>query len=58
MTKTIDNGRTRTLNTDKTGIDGSGNKVWFVWVDNADGTHHHMERFANLSEAVAWFKWA
>jgi|GEM_PF-2664262 hypothetical protein len=58
MTTKIAHGRTRTLDLDQTGINGSGCKVWIVWTHNADGTLHHMERFTSKSEAIAWMKWA
>jgi hypothetical protein len=60
MTRTAKtaNGRTRTLNTNETGIDGSGRKVWIVWTLNENGSVHHRERFHSESEAVAWFLWS
>ena len=58
MTRSINNGRTRTLDLDDTGMNGSGLPVWTIWTNNADGTLHHMAQFTNKSEAVTWFKWA
>jgi hypothetical protein len=51
-------GRTRTLDPEERGIDGSGRTVWFIWTHNEDGTLHHMERFHSLSEAKNWMKYA
>jgi hypothetical protein len=58
MTMTTAHGRTRTLDLDGAGINGSGHKVWIVWTSNTDGTLHHMEKFTSRDEAVAWMRWA
>ena len=51
------NGTTMTFDPSETGIDGSGRKVWTVFVMRGTRTVA-MHRFYSESEAACWVKWA
>jgi hypothetical protein len=58
MTSTDSRGYVRTLELDRTGINGSGQKVWLIFTDSPEGRVNHVERFTSRSEAINWMRWA
>ena len=58
MTRTLPNGRQRTLDLHPAGQDGSGRPVWIVFTTNRDGSTHLVERFKSKGEAINWVRWA